>query len=84
MKAIDFAFKDWKEAFELWRVESKTHKVQLVIATHWITSGYWIEDLGTYITETDYLYKGDEVLELEKRLKEKLNGVENWNGGLIL
>lgn len=84
---MHFDFNDWELAFKTWHENLPIYgdEMQFVISEHFYTSGYWIEAKGKNITKTDNVYLGDEVLELEKRVragiaKEKTTG----RNGLIL
>jgi hypothetical protein len=68
-----FEFKDWKECFQSWKDNIKIYDdMQMVISTHSLTSGYWIEKKGTHLTQGDIAYTGSQVDELEKRIIEEI------------
>lgn len=84
---MHFDFNDWELAFKTWHENLPIYgdEMQFVIATHWASSGYWIEAKGRTITDTDYLYMGDEVLELEKRVRNTIEErKKTGKTGLIL
>ena len=81
-----FEFKDWEKCFSTWRKNEAIYNdaMQLVISTHWASQGYWIEAKGKKINpRTDYVYVGQQVYELETRVKQALS-INNFNPGLIL
>ena len=45
MDGTSYKFMDWRKAFDHFRKEEKENpgENQLVISTHWATSGYWVE-----------------------------------------
>lgn len=84
---VFFAFSEWEKLFKQWHdnYEKYKYKKQLVISTHEYTSGYWIEKLGKKINPAiEYVYKGGEVFELEKRVREAVEGKPNYTGGLVI
>lgn len=78
---MNFDFKDWKECFKVLRdnLEIYGDEMQLVISTHFLTSGYWIEEKGKDLTKTDIVYTGNEIFELEKRIEEEIILAEKEN-----
>ena len=67
-----FEFKDWKDCLNSWRDNLELYgekNMQLVISTHPITSGYYIETRGKELTKGDHKYCGKKVFEQEKRVK---------------
>lgn len=72
MRAQHFKLKDWQKAFDCfdkWGAD----KVQLVLSTHPYTQGYWLEDRGVQVyDDLDFLYVGEEVYELRKRVEDAL------------
>jgi hypothetical protein len=81
-----FELRDYENVF-LYLKSLKKEKVQLIVSTHWATQGYWIEPLGTTVTsEEDFLYRGKEILGLEKRVRKEIKEakIENRNPKFIL
>lgn len=73
--AKHFEFKDWEAAFAYYyEVEDSLPGYSLVISTHWVTSGYWIErDPKPTQSEPELIsYKGKEAVKaLEDRIRER-------------
>lgn len=84
MKA-SYEFNQWEIVFKLWRgftpEEKKSH--QIVISTHHYTSGYWVEPIGTDLTNGDYKYVGKEVDELMKRVETEIETAEKQERGVV-
>lgn len=77
-----FSFAQYKEAFEYF--EKFKENAQLVISTHWASEGYWVEPIGTKVSDisVDFIYKNNEVENLKNRVERKIkSGKVN---GLIL
>ncbi len=84
-----FRLNDWKQCFATWHTIAKQmpNHFQLILNTHPYTSGYYIEQLGNVINQLyDHVYIGNEVAELEKRVKAKTAKCEKAHTapGLIL
>lgn len=70
-----FELNEWEEAFQKWKELLPVYgdKMQLVISRLPYVSGYWIEPLGTELDPRDICYIGDEVANLEERIRAELN-----------
>lgn len=78
-----YEFRQWKECFATWRRNLPLYgnAMQLVISTHQYTSGYYIEERGKELTQTDICYVGKEVDKLEKRIiKEHEKAIKQKRG----
>lgn len=71
---MHFEFKDFEKCFSTWRKNLPIYgdSMQLVISTIPYTSGYWIEPLGTDVQDGDVVYTGEQVDDLERRVKEEV------------
>lgn len=69
-----YEFTQWKDAFSKYYELEKQfpNKVQLVISSHFCTSGYWVEPLNTTITPLDERYSGISVNQLEDRVRKEI------------
>ncbi len=69
-----FEFKDYQKVFDIWNTFSDLEKSerQLVISTHWASSGYWIEGKGTKLTSDDFIYNIETVKDLSNRIEEEI------------
>lgn len=86
---LHFEFSDWEKAFKAWKMLSKTYSetIQFVVCSHWASSGYWIEPIGADPGKESYIYTGNEVAELEKRVRAAIEQAAKKNSsyvGLIL
>ena len=70
MPQIKFEFNEYESAFKCWKENQSIYgdDIRFIISTHFNTSGYWIESKEYTLCETDLVYVGNEVLELEKRI----------------
>lgn len=92
MKPKHFDFCDWQKAFACFFVEkAKDERVRMVVATHWTSSGYWVE-IDPKANEHDRVYQTNK--EVQGLLNRFLQARENSRmtdgqypvsvGGLIL
>lgn len=83
----NFDFKDWKDAFELfYRKKRMDSAYCLVISTHWVTSGYWVER-GAKKDEYATVYRSlKSVKALEQRIKNRIEEtkIPRMEGGKIV
>ena len=70
-----YPFMEWEQCIEAVRKMQERYgvdKVQLVLSTHWTTSGYWVEYEGTEFSPIgliyDVKYVGDQITEFVGRL----------------
>ena len=82
---LHFEFKDWKECFKSWKDNIKFYgeeNMQLIISTHSFTSGYWIEARGKELTDSDIIYVGKKVVDLENRFMKEIELAEKEKRGV--
>ena len=82
-----FEFKDFKLAFSTYEnlIKEGYENLRLVISTHDYTSGYWVETTDKKLSNSDFMYHGEEVFKLKERVMLATdNGLNVSRTGLIL
>lgn len=86
--AINFAFRDYKDAFDKFREYERLHgseNVQMVVSEHPYSAGYWIESSNVQVYRvTDHKYTRQEVYDLEIRVEKGIVEKGNFHNGIIL
>lgn len=74
-------FKNWEDAFrQFYRKKLKDKSFCLVISTHWLTSGYWVERNATNDEYARVYRSVKAVKELEARIRERGEEVVRTDG----
>lgn len=69
-----FNFKEWKECFEEFKKRrEQIPDLKLIISTHLVTSGYWIDNPNDKVLDSDKVYQGKEADLLMKKVEETIN-----------
>jgi aromatic ring-opening dioxygenase catalytic subunit (LigB family) len=82
-----FDFKDWKDAFATYyRKKRMDSDYCLVISTHWVTSGYWVERNAKKDVYSTIYRSVKAVQALEQRVKNAIEAarIPRMEGGKIV